>query len=379
MKDDILNILNLEELTKVRNSISGTVNVPAKNSIVSLVPLEFVEKGVKVLINGRLFFAIIKEKIPLKEEIIALVTSDSPFTLSLNFSSVLRNNKVKVLNELLRKLKLKNDAETNNLLLNVIKEEKPIISSNIALLNNLLRKLNVSGLELSLLINLVWGNNQNNYLLIQNLFEDLFDESFDTICAKLFSTIEKILFENISPIILHQINSDLIFNEEDNNTQVITNKSENLLKIIKSIGEIYKSSRSDLLNDFIKHASTYILQKSVLKDYDYYPDFVIARYNDKLNLIKFNIKKTFSIENQPVYKLQFKNENLPFELTGIIRNGYLFGNIETEDTSYDQLSNEIDEFKKSLEDKIKVSSSLNINSSKTNLDEYKHGINKLIS
>ncbi len=379
MKNDILNIINFEELTKVRSSINGTLNLPPKNTFVSLVPIEFLEKGVKVLIDGRLFIAFIEEKIPLKEEVIALVTSTQPFTLSLNFNTVLKKNKGKILTQLLSKLKYQNNSEVLNLLEKVVQEEKPLIKSNFALLNNLTRKINVSGLELSLLINLVWDNNRNNFLSIHNLFEDLFDETFDTVCAKLFTTVKELLFTDISPIILHQFNTDLIFSEEINNTQAIANKSQILLKIIKSISETYETSRSTLLEDFIKLSSIYILQKSILKEYDYYPDFVIVRYNNKLDIVKYNIKKTYSINDVPVYKLQFRHEELPFELTGIIRNGFLLGNIEMEEDDNTQFSAEIKSFNKSIKDKINIGSSLNINSSKTNVDGYRSGLNKLIS
>ncbi len=379
MKNDILNIINFEELTKVRSSINGTLNLPPKNTFVSLVPIEFLEKGVKVLIDGRLFIAFIEEKIPLKEEVIALVTSTQPFTLSLNFNTALKKNKGKILTQLLSKLKYQNNSEVLNLLEKVVQEEKPLIKSNFALLNNLTRKINVSGLELSLLINLVWDNNRNNFLSIHNLFEDLFDETFDTVCAKLFTTVKELLFTDISPIIIHQFNTDLIFSEEINNTQAIANKSQILLKIIKSISETYETSRSTLLEDFIKLSSIYILQKSILKEYDYYPDFVIVRYNNKLDIVKYNIKKTYSINDVPVYKLQFRHEELPFELTGIIRNGFLLGNIEMEEDDNTQFSAEIKSFNKSIKDKINIGSSLNINSSKTNVDGYRSGLNKLIS
>ncbi len=87
MKDDIINIINLENITRVRSSLNIENYLPGKKSIVKLIPIQYLEQGVKVLIDGKLFIAFIDSKIPIKEEIIAQVKSVSPFSLSLNLST----------------------------------------------------------------------------------------------------------------------------------------------------------------------------------------------------------------------------------------------------------------------------------------------------
>lgn len=382
MKNEILNIIDIEEITKVRNSINSDLTLPKKNALVSLIPIEFLEKGVKVLIDGKLFIAFIDENIPLKEEIIAIVTNSYPFTLSLNFNYILNKSKNNILAQILKKLQFKDNPDIRKLIVNIILEEKPLIRSKILLLNNLYNKHNVQGLELSLLINLVWDNANNNFLSISDLYEDLFDESFDNVSEKLFTVTKELLFTDISPIILHQFNSELIYSDKENNTQAITGKSEILLKIIKSINETYGNSKSNYLEEFIRLSSIYILQKSVLKEYHYYPDFVVVRQNGELILVKYNIKKTFSINDVPIYKLQFKHNKLPFELSGIIRNGFLLANMNLDEESDRNISNELDSFSENLKNQLRIGSKINTymkDNTKLKLEDYKTGFNKLIS
>ena len=244
------------------------------------------------------------------------------------------------------------------------------------------KKVNVSGLEFSLLINLVWEYSKDGSSFISNLYEDLFNETFDEVCEKLFSITKKVLFTDIAPFILHQLNADLIYSEEENNSHAIINKNKSVLSIIKSINEAYPRSKSDMLETFIKYGSSYILQKSVLKEYDYYPDFVIVRHGGELTLVKYNIKKTHSKNDVPIYKLSFKHENLPFELTGIIRDRFLVGNISLEENKVEEYSEEIDSFEDLLQSKENISSDVKINSKSNEVLElgmYKKGLNKLIS
>ena len=51
MKDDITNIINLDNITRVRSSISVANELPAKNTIVKLIPIQYLKQGIKVLID----------------------------------------------------------------------------------------------------------------------------------------------------------------------------------------------------------------------------------------------------------------------------------------------------------------------------------------
>ena len=69
MKDEITNIINLESITRVRSSLSVNANLPTKNSIVKLIPLEYLEQGVKVLIDGKFLLLLLMGKFQLRKRL----------------------------------------------------------------------------------------------------------------------------------------------------------------------------------------------------------------------------------------------------------------------------------------------------------------------
>ncbi len=179
MKDDIRNIINLENITRVRNSINVSTNLPTNNSLVKLIPLEYLEQGVKVLIDGKLFIAFIDGNLPIKEEIIALVTSSSPVTLSLNLSTQFKSGESFLVDQILIKFELKDKKALRSTIIKVIEEGNVLIKSKILLLAELIKYIKVDGLEFSLLINLVWSNQDKNRSFIEDLYDNLFNEPFE--------------------------------------------------------------------------------------------------------------------------------------------------------------------------------------------------------
>ncbi len=331
MKSEIRNIINLENITKLRSSISIAPNMPLKNSVVKLIPIEFLEKGVKALIDGKLYIAFIEGKIPIKEEIIAIVQSSNPFTLSLTLNSELSKDNTVLLDEVIKKFELKNSSFNRKLILKVIEEGNILIKSKFVQLTELLRYIKVNGLELSLVINLVWNNNDKNKQFIDELYSDLFNETFKEVSENLFKAINELLFSNLPQYITHQIGEKLIYNRKDENTKSLVDKSKGLYEIIKLLNE-YQNSNANadtaIILEYILYSTKYILQKSVLKDYDYYPDFVIVKKDNELEIIHYSVKKLFNTNNKVSYKVIFSSDSLPFELKGIIRNNFFAGDID---------------------------------------------------
>ena len=294
MKSEIRNIINLESITKLRSSLNIAPNMPLKNTIVNLIPIEYLEKGVKVLIDGKLFIAFIEGKVPLKEEIIAIVQSSNPFTLSLTLISELSKDNTALLDQIIKKMELRNSSFNRKLILKVIEEGNILIKSKLIQLTELLSYIKVNGLELSLLINLVWNNNDKNKQFIDELYSDLFNETFKEVSENLFKSINGLLFSNLPQYITHQISEKLIYNTKDENTKSLIDKSKGLYDIIKLLNDYQNSSSSAyqaIFSEYILYSTKYILQKSVLKDYDYYPDFVLVNKNTQLEIVHYSVKK----------------------------------------------------------------------------------------
>lgn len=294
MKNDIRNIINFEDLTRVRSSINVLKNIPAKDSLVKLIPIEYLNQGVKVLIDGKLFIAQIDEKIPVKEEIIAEVTSTNPFLLTLNLTEKLFKNKNFLLDQVIQKFDLPNTDSIRKLLVNVIGEENILIKSKILSIIDLLKNYPVKGLEFSLLVNLIWNNNDKQKIFIKDLYENLFDEPFEQVCENLFDSLKELLFTDMPNYLNQQISNSIIYNQKNDNSKFMANMPESILGLIKTLND-YKSKNKTFetteIDNFIFHGTKYILQKSVLKEYDFYPDFVVVKNGSELNIINYSIKK----------------------------------------------------------------------------------------
>lgn len=383
MKDEISNIINLEGITRVRNSMSLNGKLPTKNTLVKLIPLEYLERGVKVLINGKLFIAFIDGKIPIKEEIIAYVNSASPISLSLNLSSKNKKDERSFVDQILKKFALKDSAEIRNTIKKVIEEGNILIKSKILLLSEMNSYIKADGLEYLLLMNLVWNNNDKNRNFIEELYDELFNETFENVCNNLFASIKNLLFLNLPQFISQKIRDSLIYNEKKINTDSLTSKVDQTYCLIKQFNEI-KDSCSQIeqkqISDFVTNGAKYILQKSVLKDYDYYPDFVIVNRNSELSVIHYSIKKIYTSNNQKAHKILFKHEAIPFQISGILRDKFLVGNIEINEEIVN--SNEVNSLVECLFDHWGFRSNLtknddqknNLNTSKINIE-----VNKLVS
>ena len=382
MKDDIRNIINLENITRVRSSISVATALPSKNSIVKLIPIQYLERGVKVLIDGKLFIAFIDGKIPIKEEIIAHVTSVNPFSLNLNLSTQVENSEDFLIDQIIKIFGLKNSNPIRATILKVVKEGNILIKSKIIQLFKLTRFIKGDGIEFSLLINLVWNNSEDNNKYIEELYESLFDESFEEVCNNLFRSVNDLLFSEISQFLSQQISESLIYIEESQNVQAILNKTDSVLKIIKLLNDqdkLKNYNHNEEVTNFIKYGTKYILQKSVLKEYDYYPDFVLVKRDTQLTVIHYSIKKIINNSNNTSYKIVFKNDSLPFTLSGIIRDNFLHGNLKINEALAE--GETITSLEESLFNHWGFRSAITVNNEDNNyhMSKINSEVNKLIS
>lgn len=382
MKDDIRNILNLENITRSRSSIGIATVVPQKDSIVKLTPIQYLEHGVKVLIDGKLFLAMIDDEIPVKEEIIAHVSSVNPFSLNLNLSMQIETKEDFIIDQIIKIFGLKDDNSVRNIIFKVVKEGKILIKSKILELLKLTKYIKNNDLEFSLLINLVWNNSTGNNKYIEELYEHLFDESFEEVCNNFYKSVSELLFSDIPQFLSQQINESIIYEEESLNTKAILNKTDTALGLIRLLSNhdnLKSYCENDAVAEFINYGTKYILQKSVLKDYDYYPDFVIVKRDTELTVIHYSIKKITNSNNKSSYKIIFKNDSLPFELSGIIRDNFLQGNVKVNE-SFEE-GETIASLEENLFNHWGFRSALMINNENKNyhLSKINTEVNKLIS
>lgn len=379
MKDTIKNMIDFESITRIRSSVNTEILPFGKNNLVNLIPIEYFKNSAKVLINGKLFIAQIEQNIPLQEEIISLVVETNPFTLSLNLFPIFKKNRNSFLDQITNKFKIKNSKENRLLITEIIESELPLIKSKLINLGKLTQKLKVKDLELSLLINLIWKYSDSEIPVISDLYENLFSISFTSVCKNLFEEVKELLLGDEDHYLLNEINTNLIYDESRENTKALQSKSEEFFKILKYLNS---HKNNTLADGFIKYSTMYILQKSVFKDYDYFPDFAIVKKKSGLTYIKYHVKKLYLSNEMPSYVLEFEHEEIPVKVKGYLRNNFLLGTIDSDNTANELLLKEISALQNKLNKKWSINSDLNISEDGICVTEnsiHKKGINKLVS
>jgi len=380
MTDSLLNIINITDLPRTRKS-NTSAKTPLKNTLVTVTILEKLSQGVKVLIDGKLFIAIINENVAIQEELIAWVADSEKFELTLNLSTQFKKNSSDILLEIILKLGLSNNINTNTMLTKIIEERKPVIKSKVNLLIEFIsqNQMKFSDSQLSLLINILWGEKENSIKLAEELFGNITKEPFEDICKQLFEVTSEIIFVKIPSFILQQINRT-IFDSQTDNIEALYNKKEIIIKSVISLNN-YITNESmmenrNILEKYIEYGTKYILQKTILQKYDYYPEFVIAKNENELILIILEIKKYFLNSGEAFYNIVFKQNAIPLELKGIVRNKFLSGNILMDDEKLDVEL--LRDFQQELKQKWDMNSHISLNetdNSKVTNSRFESGIN----
>jgi hypothetical protein len=163
----------------------------------------------------------------------------------------------------------------------------------------------------------------------------------------------------------------------------LVDKSKELYEIIKLLNDYQKSNISldnSVISDYIFYSTKYILQKSVLKEYDYFPDFVLVKKDSELEIIHYSVKKLFNTNDNLSYKVIFSSDSLPFELKGIIRNNFFAGEIDVPENLVEK--EEIISIEDRLRGNWEINSDVKVNSKVKNIfkaSKLNAELNKLIS
>jgi len=368
MKDSSLNIINIDDLPVVRKS-SKRIVMPKRNTLVTVTILERLNNGVKVLIDGKLFIAIVSENVELQEELIAWVSDNEKLELSLNLSNQYNSSSNYILDQIISKLGLINNISTNAILAKIIEERKPVIKSKVKLLLAFIsdNKMELSDSQLSLLINILWSERGNSTKLAEELFENLFVETFEIVSNNLFEATKEIIYTKIPSFILKQINKT-IYDEKLDNTIALNGKRELIIEAIKNLNNNLLANKNvedkEVIEKYIEYGVKYILQKSALQHFDYFPDFVIAKNGNGLLLIMLEIKKYYSNNGEAFYNIIFKHNAIPIELKGIIRNQFLSSNVIVNIKNNEVVSEKIKNFQNELKTNWEINSHITLNETK---------------
>ncbi|MEE9429546.1 MAG: hypothetical protein V3V16_00800 [Melioribacteraceae bacterium] len=339
MTDSLLNIINIQDLQKTRKP-SDSITMPKQNTLVTVTILERLELGVKVLIDGKLFIAIINENVAMQEELIAWVTDSEKFELSLNLSNQFRENSNYILSEINTRFGFSNSVSANKILTKIIEERKPVIKSKVKLLFEYIQQnqLKLSDSQIFLLINILWDEKGNSTNFIEELFENILSEPFENVCKQLFEITNEIIFAKIPSFIIQQINKT-VYDSSTDNVDALYNKKEIITKAVISLNNYLTNEtligNRDVVEKYVEYGTKYILQKTILQQYNCYPEFVIAKNENELILIMLEIKKYYSNSGEAFYNIVFKQNAIPLELKGIVRNKFLSGNIIIDDEKLD--------------------------------------------
>ena len=96
-------------------------------------------------------------------------------------------------------------------------------------------------------------------------------------------------------------------------------------------------------------------------------------------LVLYSVKRIYNSNKQAIHKISFKNENVPFKLSGIIRDNFLSGNLEIKDELTE--SPEITTFEENLFNNWGFRSEIKINNEKEDfvVSKINTEVNKLVS
>ncbi len=138
-----------------------------------------------------------------------------------------------LIDQIIKKFSLKNKNSVRTTIFKVIQEGHILIKSKIVQLLQLTKYIKSDGIEFSLLVDLVWNNNSETKKYIEELYESLFDESFEEVCEKFYSAVNELMFSQLPQYVIQKINATLVHNEDSQSSIAILDKSEAVLEIIK--------------------------------------------------------------------------------------------------------------------------------------------------
>jgi hypothetical protein len=307
----ISNIIVTNSTNVTLNSTGKPKAVPPLNSLVMVRIIEKTNGMYKILVNGSLFQTKIPFKLNIGDQLLAKVINHSPFTISMDSFLQSKNIDQNLISVLLARLDLK-ETENSKLVLKALLNNKKIL---------LKRKINrflefieeadgiLDDLQLGLLINMIWSENEETSSFLLDSFNSVFDVSFEELCKAILTTIENLNTNKRSHIINEVLNL-FVFDPAALNTKQsilpVRDKSRPFMEMMDKVN----MDNLDFFSTFeLKRLKSlmlkYILQKSLFHRYNTYPEFVIVKDGEVLTLTLIRYERLFNNNGEMLFKTSF--------------------------------------------------------------------------
>ena len=307
-----------------------------KGMLVNVEALERIGKQYKILINGKLYQSNLPVQMKKGEEFTARVASVNPMVLTLTEFEANDAAQLKALSILLG---LEKSGSKNSLLEKVIASKKVLSKKKMRQLIDIVEhyKNEIDELQLSLLIHLIWSENETDPQLFDDDFKKVFDVSFKELCNQIFEQVKTLIELKIPAPILQKINHTMIYDlDKPEKINTLKDKSKGFIELISFVNAVAGSAdlpfiEINELKKIRKLLLKYILQKAVYASAGLYPDFTIVNYNHPYSLVYFMFMANGDMPEVTKLISEFELKNLgEVKLNSFFVNNEFKGKIEIE-------------------------------------------------
>jgi len=337
-------------------------SLPAKNSVVNFSILDKAVNEYKILVNGKVFSAMLPVNVKIGDSVLGIVLNNNPVVLNLVNILNIKSLNVENLAILLVKLGIPKTMNNLNLLKAFIINKKPIVKNNLSKMSEVLENLDFT-----------FDENQLNYLVQVFLSEGNFKE-FNEQTARYF----RYSMNDIVAEIFFVMTGGAGKNEEVEricNAMSVNFNDEGFANIIaaeaglrdKKIAEWITDNKENQDIEVQKLSALlrrYIVQKSFVCNEGTIPGFVIAVKDGRRELAEYKLEKTASEEGNLHYiiNLAMRSAELgDIAVSGVLTKGTVALNFGMEANKKNCLEEEQEEFKKTLATKLGLSANISFN------------------
>ena len=283
----------LNKITGTSNSaLTKEITPLQKGTIFNVEVLERIGKEYKILIGGKLFQSKLPVQMQKGDEFAAKISSVNPLVLALTEFDLSEPAKLKMLISLLGLEK----AGLKRLIIEKVLESKKVLyKKKMRKLAEITEHYNneIDELALSLLIHLIWREEESAQHFFDDDFKKVFDVSFRELCKQIFEQVKLLIDLRIPKPILQKINRNMIYDpDKPDELDTLKDKSKSFVEMISFINAVTGSVdlpfiEINELKKFRKLLLKYIIQKSVYASMGLFPDFTIVNYHNPYKLVYF--------------------------------------------------------------------------------------------
>jgi hypothetical protein len=362
MLEQLLNISGLKSLPGAVSADPVSMALPTKNSVVSFTILDKISSEYKILVNGKVFMAVLPVNAKIGDTLLGMVLNNNPMTLNLVNILNLKNITIETLNSLLVKLGIQKTETNLSLLKALIANKKPVLKSKLDKLAEILESLDFTFDETQLSFLIQVFSNEDNFQKFNKRNAEYFRYPINNVIKEIYSQIRD---EALNSSSIEQIRKELTidFEKEGFEKGIMTG----LYSRDKAIQDWINENRTSDNLEIKKLTGLfgyYLIQKSFLKKEGIFPGFIIAQKTDSRELIEYKLERT-SRENGDVhYLMNLGMRSIEFgdiAIDGILSKSNLTLSFGLEGNNIRYFDEEKDELKKSLRNNVGINTFLSFN------------------